>query len=64
MLKVTLMGSNTVAHPHGFEEIARYKTYPVLSPVSVREGEKEKRRLLLQGIGDRVSVSEEIGKGD
>lgn len=42
----------------------RYKTYPVLSPVSVHDGKEEKRRLLLQGIGDRVSVSEEIGEGD
>lgn len=66
MLKVTLTDSDTVAHPHGdgSEEIARYKTYPVLSPVSVHEGKEEKRRLLLQGIGVRVSVSEEIGEGD
>lgn len=64
MLNVTLTDSDPVAHPHGSEEIVRYKTYPVLSPVSVHEGKEEKSWLLLQGIVDRVSVSEQIGKED
>lgn len=46
------------------KKMARYKTYPVHSPVSVHEGKEEKRAWLLQGISDRVSVSEEIGEGD
>lgn len=45
------------------KKMARYKTYPVHSPVSVHEG-KEEKRWLLQGIRDRVNVSEEIGEGD
>lgn len=43
MLNVTLTDSDPVAHPHGSKEIVRYKTYPVLSPVSVHEGKEEKR---------------------
>lgn len=46
------------------KKMARYKTYPVHSPVSVHEGKEEKRAWLLRGISDRVSVSEEIGEGD
>lgn len=56
----------TVPHPQGerSEEMPRYKIYPLLSPVTVSEGKTEKRRLLLRGICDRVSVFEEIGGGD
>lgn len=47
------------------KKMARYKTYPVHSPVSVHEGEREEEEAgWLRGIGDRASVSEEIGEAD
>lgn len=45
------------------KKMARYKTYPVHSLVSVCQGRQEKSALL-RGIGDRASVPEEIGEGD